>query len=186
MVNNSIGGGILRKIIGMIFCSVFFFHVTAFAEINKSCSDSYTSIGSLYRVFEINGQEVETPFVTNVEVIRWFSAIKSLEERYFRVWAPSNMDVNFNKKNTPYIEFLKDNQINVIELKKIDAIQNNMIYFKIKNDELKPVFNSDKVFVVMKTKNGEIQKFEIPNQIIKEWEEVFTTDLKKMRKENME
>ncbi|MDD4600435.1 hypothetical protein SDC9_05968 [bioreactor metagenome] len=121
--------------------------------------------------------------------MRAFATSWSEETRYLMLWAPKTNNqgdtVLFSKKNTPKIEIVKNGQSSYIILNKVQNFSDDSMWLIIKRDSLKETYMADNVYIVFPTMSNGIKKFEIPKEIVAEWETVLSTDMKKLRTEMM-
>lgn len=181
------GGLFLKRIIVLVLVFMFALQITAFAEIRKSLGDTFTNIDSYYQVYKNEPGDKSCIFSATVYVSRTFATSWSNESRYLMLWAPTTSNqadtVVFSRKNSPKIEAVKKGQSSNIIFDKIQYLSDDTMWLAIKRDSLKEAYDADKVYIVFPTKGNGIKKFEIPKEIVAEWETVLSMDMKKLRNE---
>jgi hypothetical protein len=172
----------MKRILVLILGFMFVLQLTAFAEIRKESSNDSTTISSyLY----VKNEKDKTVF--NSYAYTW--RVYGRESKTLGFWISleneKNKTIMYSKKNPPIFEIVKDGQKTTFLPSKIENIGTDDISFDIKKGELKDVYAADKVFIVYPTKDNSTIKYEIPKAILSEWEIVFNTDMKQLKKELM-
>ena len=181
----------MKKIFLLVISIIFVFQLTAFAQVHKDAGNNFTTIESTYSTnynVETNGKTEVCYFMVTANTTRTF-AITSDETRYLMLSAISNTNsdnlIVFSRKNPPIIEIVKNGQILNIIPKKISNIGDDILWYRLKQDELKEAYNADKVSIILPTNKNSTIKFEIPKSDVADWETVYTSDMKQLRKDLM-
>lgn len=98
-----------------------------------------------------------------------------------------NLDIPLviNKNKQPVFEIDISGEKKIVKLKKISDYSNNRFSVRTSNvnilDEL--YVPHAKVTMLIQTKNGSVVRIPIPENVVQQWEEVTSADLKKMKKD---
>lgn len=181
----------MKKIFLLVTLIIFVLQLTAFAQVHKDAGNNFTIIESTYITnynVETNGKMEVCNFIVTANTTRSFE-IKSDEFRYLMLSAISNTNsdnlIVFSKKNPPIIEIVKNGQTLNIIPKKISYIGSDILWYQLKQDELKEAYNADKVSIILPTNKNSTINFEIPKSDVADWEIVYTSDMKQLRKDLM-
>lgn len=186
-------------LLAMVFMLVL--QVTAFAKVGKSATNDGAHINSEFEVIYLREKE-NTLYecMASIRVDRsYLTDIFNDDRSYFAVtaWVPSNKNMGenngneengliFSKKAPVTLEVYKNNKKSLVNFKKVYSVSNMSIMYKIKKSDLAPIYDADKVILLLPAKNSEMIEIEIPKEIIKEWQYILTVDMRKVKKEILE
>lgn len=182
----------MKKIFLLVISILFVLQVTAFAQPSKDVTSNSVTIQSTYLTnynVETNGKTEVCNFIVTAMTTRFIDITTAEEYRYLILSAISNTHsdnlIVFSRKNPPIIEIEKNGQsLNIIP-KKISNIGSDTFEYQLKKEELKEVYNADKVSIVLPTNKNSTIKFEIPKSDVADWETVYTSDMKQLRRDLM-
>lgn len=182
----------MKKIFLLVISILFTLQLTAFAQPTKNATSNSTTIQSTYLTnynVETNGKTEVCYFIVTAMSTRFIDITSADEYRYLTLSAISNTHsdnlIVFSKKNPPIIQIEKNGQSFNIIPKKINNIGSDRFDYQLKKDELTEAYNADKVFIILPTNKNSTIKFEIPKSDIADWQTVYTSDMKQLRKELM-
>jgi hypothetical protein len=178
-----------RMIVLMVCLITTLLSSTAYANISKNLGYNTTVINSYYGIKYNSLDNGEPNFLLgiNVQSIRGFGLVSSSNACYFIVQT-DNIVANtndhlfvFSRKNAPKIKIIKNEVSKELDLKTFYSLTDSSITYTIQKKFIEEILNSDKVYIILPTNKGETKSFEIPREILNEWQTVITTDLKKLR-----
>lgn len=182
-------------LLAMVFMLVL--QVTAFAKVDKSASDDSASLISMYETTYLMTKDnsphectiratLARVYITDIFSNDDYSNID------FSAWALANGNegkdhgLRFSKKKPFMLETQKESTKKLIIFKKVSGIGNGAISYKLKKNDLAPIYNADKVVLLVPTRDGETLKIEIPKETLNDWQYIMTADMRKVKKEILE
>lgn len=178
---------VVRKILLLVIGIILISPISVFAEISNGMAGEMVFTKSMYSVkYQVGDKDLSHDCTMQVYMQK-FSLAKEPEVLIF---ANSNStdDKNalliFSMKNPPILQIVKNNVNEDFPLiKKFSGVDSVYIVGSVDRNAVQQAASADAVYIVFPTNEGGKKKFEIPQDIVSEWQVVINSDMKKIRKE---
>lgn len=185
----------MKRIILLVSCLMLIMQVSALAAVNRTWMGNYFRIESKSS-YSYQAKDGNVPHDCALEVLVVhdfvFNRPDGGQNYYIRFEASKslpykNIGLMFSRVDSPRFEILKNGRNEVLVMSevsnKIGEKGDMVIDYLIKKDSLTALNEAKAVTLIMPTLDGGFEKFEIPEDILEEWQYVMTSDTKKEVKE---
>lgn len=176
------GSPIMKKIIVSLICLLFLFQASALAKVEKYLSHNVIHFQNESR-FKINETNNSMWMVLNREEYLGKDKLRINPEffvGFYKDETPKGMNTDVKAdltlwiKKPPYF-VLSNTKYGVEKIFTISDIGIDHARFSINNKD--QLVKADKVSIVLTLKDGNTQKIDIPDDVLKEWKYILTCDL---------
>lgn len=166
---------------------------TAFAEINKTISGDDISLGNTWRqdIKETN-QQIFVTLSRNGYTKTLFGMVRIDTYHYLYISvvsmgqkADNPQNIRFDSKSNPVFVLVTDKGESTYYFHPATSISTESVSYNPDNASLLPLVQAQRVFLDLPQKDGKRYRTEIPPDILKEWRDILTCDLKKELKKGI-
>lgn len=139
-------------------------------------SKGMKQVSSMYTVWNKNG---EKQLIVNVSK----SVIFSNRDLSVTIWNNPQRTYLFTKKNQPRLVFIKNGQETVSPFTKTKMAGTDLTWYLVNANFFKGAVSADESYLELTDKDGTTVRVKIPQDVIKQWDEVINIDLNKATKD---
>ncbi|MDU2064368.1 MAG: hypothetical protein E6713_05950 [Sporomusaceae bacterium] len=166
----------MKKILFLTFCFLFLLQVSAFAEIDKTITNTnYISISSQY-AYSL-ADEKKTIWLT---LTRSSYSTNSYTDNSLQISLAHHykFPMAFAPNKRPYLILSTNDADKLLMLKDFRSLSYTSDTFGIDAEQVKQILSASKIFIAIDLADAPSLKIEVPSEILKEWNYLLTCDLR--------